>query len=589
MNSNSHVTASNINTLWARALIDELAAAGVDGVCVAPGSRSTPLTVAVAQHDELRLFTHLDERSAAFFAVGRSRVTGTPTAIVTTSGTATAELHPAIMEASQARVPLIALTADRPRELQDSGANQTADQTKLYGDAVKWFRELADPEADARKLRSLRTTAARAVADAKRTPAGPIHLNVPFRKPLEPTIETEAIPANFTDEFPLAAKGRDGAFVRIHDGHRHLSDRDRSRLAEMVTSVDRPLLVAGPGDGDALSVSGAKKLLDALDAPLIADPLSGLRYGPHISNRPIIGSADVLAAADVVDTWPSPDLVIRFGASPTSKSLRQYLADVEARQVLVDPAGGWREATFTATDVVAAAPDRVADCLAKAATTGSSQWRERWTEAANVAQSIAADSPYFEGGIARTVVAEAPEDSTLFVSNSMPVRDIDRFGLPRSKSLAVYGNRGVSGIDGIASSAFGVGSVTDGPLIVLTGDLAYIHDMNGLLASEKYDIAATIVLINNDGGGIFHRLPIADHETFENQFRTPHGLDFAPTGDLYNLEVTRVNDMHAFETAYESALFQDGTHVIEAIVDSAESHTIRDRLESKVGARLSGR
>lgn len=567
--------------------MDELAAAGVDSICVAPGSRSTPLTVAAAEHEHLHVYSHLDERSMAFFALGRARATGTPVPIVTTSGTATAELHPAIQEADRARVPMLALTADRPRELADSGANQTIDQTKLYGDAVRWFRTLPDPEANSRKLRAIRTTACRAVATATRAPAGPVHLNVPFRKPLSPTIETEEVPPDFAERHPLAASGRDGPFVRITDGRKEPEPSTVDSLHEAITEATRPLVVAGPADGDTISPSVAAQLATDLEAPLVADPLSGLRFGEHVEGTPVIGAADVLAAAGVLADWPTPDFVIRVGASPTSKAFRNYLATLDTRQVLIDPAGGWREASFTATDLVAADPTATASALLEEATPGKSMWLERWRTAAAIATDVAAEPPYFEGGIARHVVSSAPAGATLFVSNSMPVRDVDRFGPPRTDPLTVYGNRGASGIDGITSTALGAGSATDDPLIVLTGDLAYYHDSNGLLALDRCDVSATIVLINNDGGGIFQKLPIAKHDTFESQFRTPHGLDFAPLGDLYDFSVRRVGDYDAFSRAYETAIESDGTNVIEVIFDATDSHEVREALCETVGSRLS--
>uniref|UniRef100_UPI000E27C473 2-succinyl-5-enolpyruvyl-6-hydroxy-3- cyclohexene-1-carboxylic-acid synthase n=1 Tax=Halorussus litoreus TaxID=1710536 RepID=UPI000E27C473 len=254
----SPASAPNRNTLWARTLADELAAGGVDAVCVAPGSRSTPLTVAFARHDEISVYSHLDERSAAFFALGRAKRTGKPTPLVCTSGTAAANFHPAVIEANQARVPMVVLTADRPPELRDSGANQTIDQGKLYGDAVRWYRELAEPAADARKLRSLRTTAGRALAQATGTPPGPVHLNVPFRKPLEPVEVPGDVPDDFADENPLAAEGRvemssdadtdarPRPFVETAQGRLELNDADLARVRNAVESTARGLIVVGP-------------------------------------------------------------------------------------------------------------------------------------------------------------------------------------------------------------------------------------------------------------------------------------------------------------------------------------------------------
>ena len=592
------MTAPNRNTLWADVLVDELAAAGVEAACVAPGSRSTPLVVALASHPDIRIYSHLDERSAAFFALGRGRV-GSPTAVVTTSGTATANLHPAVMEADQASVPLLVLTADRPPELGDSGANQTVDQEKLYGDAVRWYRDLPEPEADARKLRSLRTTTARAVSEATGLPAGPVHLNVRFRKPLEPTEVPGDVPGDFAASAPLAVSGRDGPFVRTTRGRPTLDETALDTIADAVATASRPLLVAGPADpvtgGDSPG-SGAllARLADRLDAPLLADPLSGLRFGEHVSDTPVFGGYDAYlggagentaGSSIAAESWPHPDLVLRVGASPTSKPLRHYLRDVSAKQLLVDPAGGWREASFTATDLVIADPDRLLEALLSrfddSSRTTEAGWRGRFArvEARHWGLVTAHDDTLFEGGIIADVAGSVPDSTTLFVSNSMPVRDLDRFGRPRETDLTVLGNRGASGIDGIASTALGAGSATDGPLVLVTGDLAYYHDMNGLLALSRCDVDATIVLVNNDGGGIFHMLPIEDFDPpFTGQFKTPHGLDFSATESLYDLTFERVETRDAFRDRFAVSVDREGTQVIEVGTDAEASHRQRERL-----------
>ncbi len=583
------MTAPNRNALWGRAVADELAAAGVEAVCVAPGSRSTPLTVAVAAHDDLRTFSHLDERSAAFFALGRGRA-GRPTALVCTSGTAAANFHPAVIEASQARVPLVVVTADRPPELRDSGANQTIDQEKLYGDAVRFYRDLPEPEADARKLRSLRASVCRAVAAATGVPAGPVHLNAPFRKPLEPTEVPGDVPEGFADDHPEAAEGRDGPFVSVSRGQPVLDDADADRVAAAVRHANRGLIVAGPADAPTPGRDALAALADATGFPVVADPLSGLRYGPHVDELPVLGGYDAYLDSAITDGWPEPDLVLRFGASPTSKALRRYLAETGARQLLVDPAGGWREATFTATDLVVADPDRLARAVAgRIDRRPDEAWRDRWTRAEERHWALARDAvgdADFEGGLLAAVAADAPDPATVFVSNSMPVRDLDRFGEPRAADLTVLGNRGASGIDGVTSTALGAGSATDDPLVLVTGDLAYYHDANGLLALGRCGVDATVVLVNNDGGGIFHMLPIEEHDPpFTDQFRTPHGLDFSATGDLYDLAFERV-DAGGFRDAFRESVESDGTQVLEVRTDAERSHRRRERLQAELVADL---
>ena len=581
------MTDPNRNTLWGRVLADELTAAGVDTVCVSPGSRSTPLTVAFHRHDDIRILSHLDERSSAYFALGRARRTGEVTPLVCTSGTAAANYHPAVIEASQSRVPLLVLTADRPPEIRDSGANQTIDQEKLYGDAVRWYRDVAEPEATPRKLRSLRTTAARAVARATGTPAGPVHLNLPFRKPLEPTSVAGDVPSDLPE---TAAEGRGGAFVDTTAGVPELDD---DRLRDLASSLSEPrgLIVVGPDDSPGIDPEAVAAFAHASGFPVLADPLSGVRYGGTVRTTPVIGGYDGYLGEQVRDAWPDPDVVVRAGASPTSKPLRRYLAAVDADQYVVDPAAGWREAEFTATDLVVADPTRLFGRLSRLlAGPGSDAWRERWVDADAAHAAVVEGSESFcEGRILADVVDLAPDPSTVFVSNSMPVRDLDRFGAPTTASLTALGNRGASGIDGIVSTALGAGSATTDDLTLVAGDLAYYHDMNGLVALQRCDVDATIVLLNNDGGGIFHMLPIESYDPpFTPQFVTPHGLDFEPTGDLYDLSFARVEgeDRDAFREAYTEATASEGSHVIEVQTDAAASHQVRERLRERAVDRV---
>jgi 2-succinyl-5-enolpyruvyl-6-hydroxy-3-cyclohexene-1-carboxylate synthase len=592
------MTAPNRNTLWARTLVDELARAGVTAVCIAPGSRSTPLTAAFDRHDDIRTFSHLDERAAAYFALGRAKRTGEVTPLVCTSGTAAVNFHPAVVEAFQARVPMLLLTADRPPELRDSGANQTIDQEKLYGDSVRWYRDLPEPEPTNRKLRRLRTDAARALSTATGTPPGPVHLNVPFRKPLEPVHVEGDVP---DDLAPEAADGRDGPFVSTTAGTPTVSETDLHELAETLSDAERGLLVAGPDD-PRLDTEAITALAHATGFPVLADPLSGMRFGGHVRTVPVCGGYDAYLAPEVTNDWLDPDVVVRFGASPTSKPLRKYLARTDARQLLVDPAGEWREAEFTASDLVVADPGRLAGDLSRLVRGGRSEaseaWRDRFETAEEVHWNAVADAEsggsseqtgaFYEGAILADAADLAPEPATLVVSNSMPVRDLDRFAEPSTASRTVLANRGASGIDGVTSTALGAGSATTDHLTYVTGDLAYYHDMNGLLALGRCGVEATIVLINNDGGGIFHMLPIERFDPpFTGQFKTPHGLDFRPTEDIYELGFARVETREEFREAYEQSVAVPGTQVIEVESDAESSHRTREQLREQVVAELS--
>ncbi|WP_247728381.1 2-succinyl-5-enolpyruvyl-6-hydroxy-3-cyclohexene-1-carboxylic-acid synthase [Halovivax limisalsi] len=621
------MSAPNRSTLWGRVLVEELVAGGLDAVCVAPGSRSTPLTVAFAAHPDVTVYSHLDERSTAYFALGRARRTGEPTAVVCTSGTALANIHPAVVEADRGRVPLLVLTADRPAELRDSGANQTIDQREFYGDAVRWSVDLPEPDVADRRVRSLRTTAARALVETGGTHSGPVHLNCPFSKPLEPTEvasdpgadaddpagsgdpdrSIHAVPDDFDDR--PAGRGRDGPFVSTADGETRATDAAREDLLAALESADRPLVVVGPADPSmhASDADWREQLVgvaDSIGAPILADPLSDLRYGPW-ADSPVICTAYDGYVADVAF---DPDVVIRFGAAPTSKRLAHALRDASCRQFLVDAAGGWREATFTATDLLVADPVHLIDSLSDDLAAGSgagnepaatadwtqTAWLDRFRRAETAAASVVEaatepdrlDTTPFEGAIARTVLQGAPPDSTVFVSNSMPIRDADRFGGSRGTRLHVLGNRGASGIDGIVSAALGAGSVDDEHLTLLTGDLALYHDSNGLLAVERCEVDVTIVAVHNDGGGIFHMLPIEDHDPpFTDHFKTPHGLDFEPLADMYGLSYASV-DPADVAASYRRAVESDGSHLLSVSIDGESSHRRREALAERVRERL---
>ncbi len=584
----------NRATLWGRVLVDELAKGGLDSVCIAPGSRSTPLAVAFAEHPNVDLYSHLDERSAGFFALGRGRRTGEATALVCTSGTAAANFHPSVIEASQARVPLLVLTADRPPELRDSGANQTIDQVELYGDAVRWYAELPEPRPKERTVRMLRTTAARALLETSSTPAGPVHLNCPFAKPLEPVEVPGAVPDAFNRT--LAGTGRGGPFVRTESPRATLDRESVGRIADALDGAMRPLIVAGPADPHDIDSTALTEFAGSVDVPILADPLSGVRFGTDLDAVTVCGGYDTY-----VSELPAPDVVLRIGASPTSKPLRHWLQDADARQFLIDPAGKWREASFTVTDLVAATPDAVFDALFERferktdRENSHREWDEKlraaegqhWSVVDRALSTDSVSSTPFEGAILATVLADAPEPSTVFVSNSMPVRDADRFGRPRGADLTVLANRGASGIDGITSTALGAGSATDDPLILVTGDLAFYHDSNGLLAIERCDVDATIVVLDNDGGGIFHMLPIEEFDPpFSSQFKTPHGLDFEHLADLYDIEFEHV-DPADFRDAYRESIDAGGTQVLVVEFDAESSHRQREELGERIRAAVS--
>ena len=564
---NSGVT----TTSWVSAFCDELARCGVREVVVAPGSRSTPLVMAFAGDDRFKCRVHLDERSGAFFALGVGKATGCPAVIVTTSGTATANVFPAVIEASGSETPLLVLTADRPHHLRDSDANQAIDQIRLFGPFVRDFFEVAPPVASEPAFSPLRGLAARAVATASSDWKGPVHLNFPFDKPLEPTRGTDAS----TMDASMVVQGRpdEAPFVRIDSGRREASPE---AIESLVRALDTPrgVIIAGPTRGCARLRSAVLALADVTGFPVLADPLSGVRYGPA-SDAHVVAGYDLFLRDEDVRRIVSPSLIVRVGASPTSVALQKWMAQHNGvRHVVVDGGGRWKDHGAGATDYIHADAADTLDAVAElvdrsAEDTWSNSWRV--AEATTLAAQAADQGPQHEGDIAGVLSAMLPEGACLFVSSSMPVRDLDAFGHPRQQALHVLGNRGASGIDGVVSTAFGVAAASERPTVCLIGDVAFFHDQNGLLWSREDDAPVVFVLVDNDGGGIFHMLPIADHEPdFTRFFATPHGLDFQHAAAMHNIPF-RDCDIEALDEAVGQALDSAGSCVIRVRTERAES------------------
>jgi 2-succinyl-5-enolpyruvyl-6-hydroxy-3-cyclohexene-1-carboxylate synthase len=507
--------------------VDEWVRARVTDAVVAPGSRSTPLALALADRadrGDLRLHVFHDERSAAFCALGLGLASGRPAVVAATSGTAAAEFHAAVIEAHQAAVPLLVCTADRPPELRDVAAPQTVDQNRLYGTAVRFFSDPGVP--DAAMAPTWRSLAARAVADAAGPWPGPVHLNLPFRDPL--VGEPGALPAGRPDGEPW------------HRGAPTTSVLDAAALDDLAARLDRQrgVLVAGAGCGDAAAVHA---LAATVGWPVLADPRSGARTAQPTT----VGAFDAVLRHEAFAAAHAPEVVLRLGAPPASKVLSQWLAATAAVQVQVSAWPVWADPEHTALIALTADPTELCTALAKRLR-GASQtpWLARWQRAERVAQQaidrvVAAPAEPTEPGVARRLLAALPEGATLVTSSSMPVRDVEWFGAPRS-GVTVMANRGANGIDGVVSTAVGVALATAAPTALLIGDVALLHDSNGLLGLARRDLDLTVVVIDNDGGGIFSFLPQATAvapERFERLLGTPHGVDVAALAAVHGVRV----------------------------------------------------
>jgi 2-succinyl-5-enolpyruvyl-6-hydroxy-3-cyclohexene-1-carboxylate synthase len=606
---------------FALTLVDELARAGVTDACLAPGSRSAPVALALAEHPGIAVHVHLDERSAAFFALGAAKRSGRPVVVLCTSGTAAANFHPAVLEADHARVPLLVLTADRPPELRGTGANQATDQLKLYGSAVRWFCEVGVPGDDPAAGRYWRSLTSRALAEAAGPPAGPVHLNLAFADPLVPAATADpatgpdplvhrspAGPAGWPRLAGGPASGRPGGspWTAAPAGVRAAAPADVAALAKAVRATPRGLLVVGWGA--ALDPAAADAFAEASGWPVLADPLSGARRGPAA-----ISTYDGLLRAPGFAAGHRPGLAVRVGAAPTSKALTTWLGDA-VPQVVVDPAAGWSDPARTASLRLVADPSALlAATAALLSGRGTGEpglpagpgvpppspsperpWLRAWLEAERLAREAIDGlldewAEPFEGRVARDLVGWMPDGGTLVVGSSMPVRDVDAFARPRD-GLRFVANRGLSGIDGFVATTLGVAAAGDEPVVGLCGDLTLLHDASSLLGAAGRPRGAVLVVCDNDGGGIFSFLPQADlpGDLFEALFGTPHGLDLTALAAAARVPARVVEKASDLVPALEAAVTGGGTELVVVRGDRAANRARHRALTEAVAAAVGG-
>ena len=552
-----------------RAFVDELHRCGMQAACTAPGSRSTPLVLSLVRDGRLRCYSHLDERVAGFFAVGLAKASGLPVAVACTSGTAAVELAPAVYEAREARVPLVVLTADRPPELRDVGAGQTVDQLKLYGDAAKWFVEVGTHEATPARLRWIRTLACRAFWTATTGRRGPVHLNVPLREPLV-LDEGETLPPDDS--------GRPGG--RPWVAHAQAA----AQPAQVTSGGARGVIVAGRDERHPALPEALARAAERCGYPLLADPLSGARRGGAA-----VAHYDALLRDEAFAAAHAPDFVLRVGDLPTSKPLRQWLAgQADAAQVRLDPEEGWQDPDGMVETMLVADPVATLGALDASA---DPAWLRSWRaadEAAATAIAATLGDALSEPLVAAQLGADLPPTATCFVASSMPVRDVETFWPARDAPPRALSHRGANGIDGTVSGALGAAAAGAGPVVLLIGDVALAYDLGALASAARLGLSLTIVLLNNDGGGIFSFLPVArERDAFEEHVATPHGLDFARAAALYGCAYTRADDPAALRTALDAA--GDGVTLIEVRTDRDENVALHRRVWAAVADALSAR
>ncbi|MDO8715778.1 MAG: 2-succinyl-5-enolpyruvyl-6-hydroxy-3-cyclohexene-1-carboxylic-acid synthase [Dehalococcoidales bacterium] len=577
----------NRNYAFAGVFVDELARCGLKHVCICPGSRSSPLAISFARHRDIKKWVHLDERSAAFFALGIAKHTRQPVAVVCSSGTAVANLSPAIIEAFYSGAPLLALTADRPPELHDWGALQTIDQANLFGSHIKWSAAMPTPEVTPSLITFVRAMAGRAFATAAAVPAGPVHLNFPFREPLEPSV--------VATDFPDLSSRQEGRSEKqpyiksMEPAVRAPSEQESKQLAARLVSKERGLIICGP-DTDVNLAGSVVELARRLGYPVLADCLSGARCGQHDMGMVIDGYDMFIDDTELTGPFTA-DVIIRFGALPVSKPLSVYMErNAQARHILIDAGAQWRDPSRLAGEVwhvdgpqfcnglAAALPDRAKDTL------WSRQWHDLNKSVRNaMSQELETCDEMFEGKVFRELSGILPANSVLFTGNSMPIRDMDTFFPVVEHPVQFMANRGASGIDGIISTALGASAVSPDRVVLVIGDVSFYHDMNGLLAAKAFNLNATIIVINNDGGGIFSFLPqSACEDVFESCFATPHGLTFRGAAGLYGLNYSLTGDWTAFRDAVKTSLTQTGSTIIEVPGNRKHNVALHRKMKEKI-------
>lgn len=537
------IDATNRNTALASALVEELGRCGVRDAVLSPGSRSTPIALALDREPSIRLRIVLDERAAGFVALGIALATGRPAVVACTSGSAAANLHPAVAEADNAGVPMIVLTSDRPPELRGIGAGQTIDQIKLFGSAVRWFCEVGSHDADDSGLMHYRALGCRAYGEAQ-DGRGPVHLNLAWRDPLG----AEERPADLTATDPLAVSGRSEQRPLTVPVSTRTPDTDVvSAVAGAIDGAKRPLIVAGRNPWAELAPA-VSALSRRAAVPVLAEPTSQLRYGPH--DRSGVVSAYDLIVRDLPAALV-PDLVIRLGDMPTSKPLRHWLASAPGPdQIVIDPPAGWNEPTRRAGAVLRTDAAVLLAALSQAVGPGEGEWLGSWTASEAAAQAaiddvLAAEAGLSEPAIMRELGRALIDGDRVLLASSMPVRDAEALMPGGGGSARLFSNRGANGIDGLVSTASGISTGSGGRTLAVLGDLALAHDLGGLATIADADGSISMLVIDNGGGRIFEFLPQAgelERERFERLFITPSGLDLERVAGLFGLEYVAITE-----------------------------------------------
>lgn len=544
-------------TRYIAQFVEQLAQNGVRDVVMSPGSRSTPLAMTFTAHETIKSWVNMDERSAGFFALGIAKQTNRPVALVCTSGTAAANYYPAIIEAYYSRVPLLVLTADRPHELRDVGAPQAINQLRLYGEYTKWFQELALPEGSKEALAYIRSIAARAVHVANSPNKGIVHLNFPLREPLVPDF---SLPHLWEEQIT-------SSYLRMEQGSKRLSQDQLYQLHEQFSHFKQGIIVCGPMETQSAQAE-IIALAEAWQIPVFADPLSQLRQGNR-DHSCIIDSYDAILKEATIRYTICPEFVIRFGAMPVSKPYTLWLREhPEIAHYIVEESEGFRSPVGERTTFLYTDPANFCSSLmALSVPSFERKWLLKWQQFQKYASDVLRErdtTTITEGHAVVDLVDQIPDHSTLFIGNSMAIRDVDTFWFSTEKTIRMLANRGANGIDGVTSSALGAATASK-RVTLLIGDLSFFHDQNGLLMAKQYGLNITIILVNNNGGGIFSFLPQAKEQVpyFEALFGTPLNLELFHVVQLYQGYYTNPKNWEDYRQELKQSYQRPGLTVIE--------------------------
>ena len=563
-----------LNHIWSRLIIEELIRCEVTTLCISPGSRSAPLVIAAAENKRACTLVHTDERGAAFYAMGYAKATGRPAALICTSGTAVANYFPAVIEASQSAVPLLILSSDRPVELRDARSPQTINQVNIFGDYLRWHFDLPAPDK-ALSPSFLLTTVDQAVYRAVNRPAGPVQINCQFREPLISSAEKECWDNYLSILDPWQKTGR--AFTTHAKSESMPSIEDVHRIGKMIRSSENGLLIAGqlPAGTDKEAII---RLASELGWPLLADINSGIRFAGSTSESAsnVIAHYDLYLRVEKFRKDFSPDLILHMGDMPVSKSLNQHIEESHAEYIVVNSHPFRQDPMFRVTQRIETNPGRFALQLSERIQKTASGLTGIFCQAEEISRTVIRDSllpldDISQWAVSHVIFESVGKESGIYLGNSLPVREADAFAACSDKRLAIGCNRGANGIDGTIASAIGFASGLNRPTTLLIGDLAFLHDINSLALIKKLEVPVTVVVLNNDGGGIFSFLPVAKlTEYFETYFAAPHGLKFRNAAELFGVPYESPESLSSFRKVYQRSIHSGISSIIEV-------HTQRDK------------